>query len=636
MIRALLSVVVVATMLLPLTAYALQNRLTGHPSPYLQMHGKDPVAWQEWSDATVQKARDEKKLLFVSIGYFACHWCHVMQRESYQNREIAEILNKNFIPVKVDRELNPALDSRLIDFVEATRGYSGWPLNVFITPQGHPLVGMVYLPPTDFKTLVERLNTAWQNDAASLSRDAARAANAIVPAVMNTDPTLPEGISDRVNSSLLKALWTHADEFGGGFGAQSKFPSSPQLLALLKTYAINPDTNKRLGDFLRTTLDKMAHLGLHDLVGGGFYRYTVDPGWLVPHFEKMLYDNAQLVTIYLQAAEIFKSDKYRQLAYETLDFMIRELQQPDGSFVTSLSAIDNNNVEGGYYLYDSGTLEKTLSKAELAVVRAAWIQPGSPTTEDGHLPVWHKTAETLAKQLNKPVKDIEPLFASAKQKLFALRKQRVLPVDSKALAGWNGLALSALAQAVRHSGNKAEYVTAGNRLAAFLRDRLIHREQNNARLTLQRALDKQGRAIGDASLEDYAYVTQGLLNWAETVTPSSTDKPAKPEAYHADISMLLETAWQRYYTQNGWKLSERLLINYGASEAALADTALPSPSAVLIDTTLRFTTSIKSDKALSLRARAALNNAHDLLLGDGYWFATQIAALQQWATYRFQ
>jgi len=639
-------------MLFSLPALALQNTLSNNPSPYLKMHGKDPVAWQEWGEAAVEQARKENKLLFVSIGYFSCHWCHVMQRESYQNNEIATILNEHFIPVKVDRELNPALDSRLIDFVQATRGYSGWPLNVFITPEGYPLVGLVYLPANDFKSLISKLQTAWQEDGQNLTLDAAEASKSFTLPTMNTDPNLPDGFVDKVSDKYVHAIWEVADEFGGGFGNESKFPSSPQLLALLKLYSQSSKKDKRLEKFLRITLDKMAALGLHDLIGGGFYRYTVDPNWHVPHFEKMLYDNAQLANIYLLAANVLQSDEYLQVAHETLDFMIRELRRPDGSFASSLSAIDNNNIEGGYYLYATETLEKTLSKAEYAAVKASWIQEGSPTTEDGHLPILLKDSQTLARQINKPVAEIDALLAAAKQKLFALRTARVLPIDDKPLAAWNGLVLQALARAVTQTdqNNKRReiYKKVGDNLSGFLRTKLLQATKTSSSTLrpdvviieegqLYRSIDKQGKPIGNATLEDYAYVTQGLLSWAKAnENVHSRQGIDQLETHMHSVKALLNTAWQRFYTENGWKLSEKLLIQYGSTETAIADSALPSPSGVLIDTTLRYANGFHRDKALSERGRGAMNNAHDLLLGDGYWFASHISTIGQWANYRFQ
>lgn len=323
----------------------LKNTLANNASPYLAMHGGDPVHWQEWNEQTVATARKENKLLFVSIGYFACHWCHVMQRESYQNPGIAAKLNSNFIPVKVDRELNPALDTRLIEFVERTRGYSGWPLNVFITPEGYPLLGIVYLPPNDFSSLITELATIWQQDSQQLIAEAKAASEELQTTPLDKTITIQEGLVSKVHGKLKNVTLTRADSFAGGFGNQSKFPSVPQLSAMLDSYKSNHD--KQLAGFLRLTLNNMASLGLNDIIAGGFYRYTVDPQWRVPHFEKMLYDNALLASLYLQAGVAFDEPRYLDTARKTLDFMISELLSEQGGLYASLSAIDSKNVEGG-------------------------------------------------------------------------------------------------------------------------------------------------------------------------------------------------------------------------------------------------------------------------------------------------
>ena len=268
----------------------LTNRLAGHPSPYLAMHGKDPVHWQDWGPEVLRLAQAENKLVFISSGYFACHWCHVMQRESYHDPAIAELLNRHFIAVKLDRELHPALDAHLIAFVERTQGNAGWPLNVFLTPAGNPLVGLTYAPPAKFRELLQRLAETWTKEAAAL-KDVARRAAAELGAQAASPAVSPDLGALRIQLSA-QALQL-GDELQGGFGRQSRFPMIPQLLALLELLEIQPDA--RLRSLLQLTLDQMAGQGLRDHLGGGFFRYTVDPGWQIPHYEKMLYTNAMMV-----------------------------------------------------------------------------------------------------------------------------------------------------------------------------------------------------------------------------------------------------------------------------------------------------------------------------------------------------
>jgi len=278
---------------------ALENQLASHPSSYLAMHAEDPVHWQDWHPELLQQAQKEGKLLFVSSGYFACHWCHVMRRESYNNEDIANLLNQYFIPVKLDRELEPAMDAHLIDFVQRTQGRAGWPLNVFLTPEGYPLLGMTYVPAGKFQQLLLKLNTLWRGEAEETAAMAQRGMQALVK---QRQPKTPGSLVNLIElkTSFISNTIQMADQMQGGFGQSNKFPMTPQLSLLLELQASAPD--KMLEDFLILTLDQMADNGLRDQLAGGFYRYTVDPGWQTPHYEKMLYTQALLSELYMRAA----------------------------------------------------------------------------------------------------------------------------------------------------------------------------------------------------------------------------------------------------------------------------------------------------------------------------------------------
>jgi uncharacterized protein YyaL (SSP411 family) len=599
--RLLLSI---SLLLMAAMAHAgLKNTLANNASPYLAMHGADPVHWQEWNEQAMATAREENKLLFVSIGYFACHWCHVMQRESYQNPEIAEKLNRDFIPVKVDRELNPALDTRLIEFVERTRGYSGWPLNVFITPEGYPLLGIVYLPPNDFSSLVSELNTLWQKDRAQLVTDAKAASEELQAVVLDKGIAIQKDLAKRVRTALKKSTLTRADNFAGGFGNQSKFPSVPQLAAMLDSHTIEADT--QLAEFLRLTLDNMARLGLNDIIGGGFYRYTVDPQWRVPHFEKMLYDNALLASLYLRAGVVFDEPRYLETARQTLDFMLAGLSSDKGGLYASLSAIDSNHVEGGYYLWQPGELKALLSTEEWLAVSKAWQMEAGPTSEEGYLPVAYRVSEEVAAELGISGTALARRLAAAKQKMLKARGQRRLPVDDKQLAAWNGLALSAFAQAAAVF-NDSRYKSIANRIRKFLLSSLWQQDH------LLRARDKRGQAIGEATLEDYAYVAQGLLAWANLT---------KQSAAYDDVGKVVAQAWKRFFTPQGWRLTETSLLANAASELMLADGPMPSPSAELLRATLGLLEE-RDDAQLREQVLQAIGPGQELLLEDPYWFAS--------------
>ncbi|NIR59057.1 MAG: DUF255 domain-containing protein, partial [Gammaproteobacteria bacterium] len=248
--RAPLAVVLV--LLAVPSAGAARNELTGHPSPYLAMHADNPVQWQRLGPAPFERARREGKPVYLSIGYFSCHWCHVMERESYRSEAIARVLNEHYVPIKVDRELQPALDQRMQEFMARTQGYSGWPTNIFLTPEGYPLIGVLYLPPQDFGELLLRLHERWARDRAALTATAERAAQALVPAPLEPPPRPPEGLGERLMTRLVDDSLALADTVSGGFGQQAKFPSAPQLLALLERQARRPEA--RLAELLRLTL----------------------------------------------------------------------------------------------------------------------------------------------------------------------------------------------------------------------------------------------------------------------------------------------------------------------------------------------------------------------------------------------
>jgi hypothetical protein len=365
---------------------------------------------------------------------------------------------------------------------------------------------------------------------------------------------------------------------------------------------------ERLGGFLQLTLDQMASQGLNDQLGGGFFRYTVDPAWQIPHFEKMLYDNAQLASLYLQAAAVFPQKDYQAVAYRTLDFMLRELVTPEGALAASLSAVDDQGVEGGYYLWREAELEKLLSGPELQTVRLVWGLSGTPELEAGHHLTQAMSLEQAAGQMKLPLSALETNLASVKQKLLQARAQRRLPKDSKKIAAWNGLALSALAQAVASPAGDT-YQSAGAQVRDYLVKVLWDGQQ------LHRVMTAAG-PVGRAGLEDYAYVAKGLLDWAE-VTGSKEDRIL--------ASQITQQAWQRFYGKQGWQLSEAMWLRYGAGETLLPDGVMPAPSDILIAISLRL-----GDKTLVQQARRALTVGDTEITLGPFWHATRIGVIRQY------
>jgi hypothetical protein len=564
------------------------NQLADHPSPYLALHGHDPVAWQEWNADTIARAQRENKLLFVSVGYFACHWCHVMQRESYKNAQIAALLNRDFIPVKVDRELNTGLDDALQDFSARLNRAAGWPLNAFVTPEGYPVFVLLYAPPDDFRSLLTQLSGRWTADPAGIRRLARQAA---------PPPAQRPVSAPRVASSswqpFLSDVWQEADLLHGGFGQVSKFPMAPQLHALLERQAQQPDA--RQADFLRLTFDQMAARALRDHVGGGFFRYTVDPGWDTPHFEKMLYDNAHLATLYLRAASVLRQPRYREIARGTLDFMREELLDKSGGFYSSTSAVDAAGREGATYLWEPDELKRLLSPEAYAAARRVWRLDAPRSFDMGYLPAEYRT----------PTEDERRLLADAARILRPLRRARSLPKDDKLNAGLNGLALSAFSQAIPLD---PVYRRHADRVRDFLLTRLVR----DGRMMKASA---RGQILPHAELEDYAYVVQGLIDHAEATGNGQSRVHAR---------QLAHVAWKLFWSEKGWTREAKPLLATLQPEPALADGALYSPSEVLILASLRL-----QDPALQRLAHTAAGWRQPAMEQDAYSYPTRVRVLTQ-------
>ena len=589
-------------------APVLQNRMAAHPSPYLAMHGDDPVHWQVWSRETLDKARELNRPLLVSIGYFSCHWCHVMQRESYRDPALAKMLNEHFIPVKVDRELDPALDTHLIEFVQLTRGNAGWPLNVFLTPEGYPIVGMTYVPKQQFYLILDNLRERWKDDPDQL-RQMAREAMAEWQKIRSKSGADRKPARTSAAHTMQMQTGQLRDELAGGFGQQNKFPMVSQLRALLWMRERLDDRSQ--DDFIRLTLDRMASQGMHDELGGGFFRYVTDPAWQVPHYEKMLYDNAQLAVLYLQAARLFQSNRYRQTGLSTLDFMLRDMWRSEGYFIASFSAVDDQGREGFYYLWSDATLQKLLNAEQLKAVSAAWFDEQDVPSEYGRLPRWQDSPAAVARQMGWSETRLEQVLASAREKLLMARASRSLLPDDKGLAAWNGLALSALAAGYAATGGE-RYGKQADQLAAYITSSLWDGK------TLVRARDGN-QVMAQGTLEDYALVAQGLWDW-------SRQKPANKD-YQKLVGKLLSTAWQRYFKNGRWIQSDTPLIPMLGGRVALDDSPLPSATATITRLS-QLHEGLQKDADIQKKVSAHLNEVR-IYQGDSvFWYASYLELLE--------
>ena len=593
MSKFLLSLLMLLSINQAIATTLLQNQLTDNPSPYLALHGSDPVAWQQWSEEILERAKAENKLIFLSIGYFSCHWCHVMQRESYKDPEVAQWLNKNFIPVKIDRELEEALDARMIDFVEKTRGRAGWPLNVFVTPEGYPLYAVLYMPRNEFLKLITELHALWQKDTAGMM--------ALAREDITEEKPLPShqwsmGSAEQLTESLLYAALESGDPVHGGFGEQTKFPSTPQLDFLLDSY--HRQASPQLKTFIVTTLDQMATQGLRDHVGGGFFRYSTTPDWQTPHFEKMLYDNAQLARVYLRAAKLLSRPDYSDVALDTLNFMQRELMTVDGAMVSSLSAIDDKNIEGGYYLWAREELKDLLTDAEYKIVNTVWLSNSPAHFDAGHLPIWQRE---LTGQAKLSAED-RNLLESARQKMLTKRQQvRQLPVDNKLLAGWNGLALSAFSQAAEIFDEPGLRKTADS-IARYISQYLW---QGNQLIRARKA----DQAMGQASLSDYAFVAEGLWDYFQ-LTESKQH-----------LALL-----QSVINASGWSLGSMSAIESAGRQGIIADGPQASPSSVLLAVSYKVAKET-ADEDQEKKVKTALGYNALSLSADAFWYASQVRVI---------
>lgn len=560
------------------------NDLKNHSSPYLALHGDDPVNWNEWGKSALDKAKKENKLLFVSIGYFACHWCHVMQRESYADKGIAQKLNKNYISIKVDRELNPVLDKRLIEFVQITNGTAGWPLNVFLTPEGFPLVGATYMPKEHFSGVLDQLDEKWKSEQTALKAQAKDMNKTLITMLQKSEVVTNGKTLDQLAKTFVPTAMQYANTLQGGFGEQRKFPQIPQLLALLK---LNSKLNKNrdVDEFIQLTLDQMATQGLHDELGGGFYRYTTDPDWETPHFEKMLYTNAMMPLLYFDAYEQYENEAYKEIALETLYFLKDSMRGSSNAFITSLSAVDDKGEEGGFYLWTKQELAKLLTQEELNIAYKHWNLNRANELPAGNLPRQKMSTTELSKVLKKSTSEVLQSLNTIKKKLKSHReKTRTLPRDTKLLSGMNGLALSAFAKGVTYD---ASIKVTGDKLAQFLISLW-----DGKKLRRSAANSKGG------TLYDYAAVSLGLLNWGI----ATNNQKLKTISIH-----IAKTAWSKFYIDGNWKENTESLLQEGAQLMHITDSSLVSAEALLLDSSIKSKDSSlidNSDKVLSIITRS--------------------------------
>lgn len=588
----------------------MPNRLIKETSSYLQQHAHNPVDWYPWGEEALGRAVSEDRPILLSIGYSACHWCHVMEQECFENQDIAHFMNDNFINIKVDREERPDLDAIYMDAVQAITGSGGWPLTIFLTPQKMPFYGGTYFPPEDrgglpgFPRVLQTVVQAYKTRKGEVD-SAATQISAYLNRSAEPDKDI-EPLTEKMPRIAYTAIRASFDAQNGGFGSAPKFPQ-PMLLEFLLRQCL------RTGDLVplamvEQTLSMMAKGGVYDQIGGGFHRYSVDACWLVPHFEKMLYDNALLSRVYLHAYQATGKQFYCRIAEETLDYVLREMADKNGGFYSSQDA-DSEGVEGKFYVWTPAEILEALGKEEGELVTKYFGITKGGNFEGKNILSQAFEINALAAELGIAPEEVGARIAGAKARLRAKRAQRVLPHrDEKVLADWNGLMLTSMAEAASVL-ERDDYLKAAIANATFLTKALYDGE------TLKHSY-RDGQAKVNGFLSDYALVCEGLLVLYQATFQGLWLNMAKKLA-----DTMLEQFWDEgrgyfYDTAHG---HETVLVR----PRNIYDNALPSGSSaaayVLIELA-RLTDNKEYEKV----AAAAILSAQSSMLryppGFGHWF----------------
>ncbi len=543
------------------------NRLSQESSPYLLQHASNPVAWNPWGEEALTASREQDKPILLSIGYSACHWCHVMEHESFENEEIAQVMNDEFINIKVDREERPDLDAIYMNFVQMTTGSGGWPLTVFLTPDLVPFYGGTYFPPDDrygrpgFKRVLEQIKEAFRQRRGEIEAGQAETIRRLQEASQWS--IAEEVIQETVLDEAYNGCRQQFDSHHGGFGGAPKFPSAMVLASLLR-YSKRRGSESAL-DMASLTLDEMARGGIYDQLGGGFHRYSVDERWLIPHFEKMLYDNALLARVYLEAHQLTGNPFYRTVVEETLDYVGREMRHPEGGFYSAQDA-DSEGEEGKFYAWTPDEIQEILGEEDAEIFNGYFDVTSTGNFEGSN--VLHPRLELAAHARNVGISpgQLTDLLTQARAKLLEVRETRIKPgLDDKVLASWNGLMLTAFAEAA-FTLDRPDYLETAVSNAEFLSTQMVVEDR------LFRTW-KDGKAKLNGYLEDYAMVVEG---WIATYQATGDTR------WLDDAAALIEAQIRLYWDPESKDFyftpsdHERLLIRH----KEYMDNATPSGNAV--------------------------------------------------------
>jgi uncharacterized protein YyaL (SSP411 family) len=589
------------------------NRLIHETSPYLLQHAHNPVDWYSWGDEAFQKAKSQNRPILLSIGYSACHWCHVMERESFEDEKIAALMNDLFVNIKVDREERPDLDEIYMNAVQMLTGRGGWPMTVFLTPEGKPFYGGTYFPPEDrygvpgFPKILQGVANAYREKTQDVGRSVEQILAALQRMSLSTESQQP--FSSDIIAQSAEQLAQAYDTDHGGLGKAPKFPNVGVYELFLRHY--HHSKKSRFLEMVTHTLTKMARGGIYDHLGGGFHRYSVDEKWLVPHFEKMLYDNAQLVRIYAQVYCVTGEPLFKQVVDETMNYLLREMLHTEGGFYSTQDA-DSEGEEGKFFVWSETEITRIVGEESSEIFCRIYDVSEEGNFEEKNILHPILTLEQASKFFRRDLREIESLVSDAKGKLFQEREKRPKPFrDEKILTSWNGLMLSGLAEAIKISRQPA-YLEAANRTVDFIftkmfRDgRLLHTYKSGT-----------GKILG--YLDDYAFLAAGLLDLFE----ASVNRAHLDRALEL-AEIMLHEFWDEagggfFYTGRS---HERLI----AQSKPIFDGSIPSGNAVATQVLLRLYHYTGKEDYLK-RAERILRAYYNAMENQPFGFAHMLAAL---------
>jgi uncharacterized protein YyaL (SSP411 family) len=589
------------------------NRLIHETSPYLLQHAHNPVDWYAWGEDAFEKAKADDKPILLSIGYSACHWCHVMERESFENEAIARLMNELFVNIKVDREERPDLDEIYMSAVQMLTGRGGWPMTVFLTPDRKPFYGGTYFPPEDrggmpgFPRILKGVNQAYRERPADVEKSVTQILNALER--MSESAETGQVFSKTIIAEGAAKVAQAYDVDNGGLGQAPKFPNAGVYELFLRHY--HRSKSARYLEMVTHTLTKMACGGIYDHLGGGFHRYSVDAKWLVPHFEKMLYDNAQLVRIYAHAYKITGEPLFKSVVDESLTYLLREMLQPEGGFYSTQDA-DSEGEEGKFFVWTEGEVMGILGEDDGAIFCRIYDVSEAGNFEDKNILHPILTLDQASKYFRKKSSEIERIIAKAKQKLFGEREKRIKPFrDEKIITAWNGLMLSGLAEAIKISPQPL-FIDAAKRTIDFIfakcfRDGLL----------LHSYKDGQAKLLG--FLDDYAFTAIGLLDMYEALFDASALERAI-----ALGGIMLRDFWDE---KGGGFFSTGVSHEKLISRAKpIFDASIPSGNAMATQLLLRLY-HMTGDDRYNQHAERVLRSYYDAMESQPFGFAHLLCAL---------